>query len=211
MISKKHLYSLFFLIIGVVLTAQSQMANAAESLSSFQSHKHDRTEIRLLTPFTAAGLNPKLKVSKEVEGICWSNSSVNSSRPNTWRCHSDNTVYDPCFINPIHNQYSVVCLESPWSKNVVKLKLKSPLPSTKADTFVGSKSQPWAIELSNGRLCTMISGPTSAVSGMPIKYQCNSNAVVLGDIDRSNHKWVVFYLGNDDLYMHQIPISLAWY
>lgn len=205
-------YRLFLTLTLVMATGiHSLSAQSANSLRSVSRDKHSGTEIRMLTPFTGEGLNPKLHIVKETTGVCWSSSLVNTSRPNTWRCHAEDKVYDPCFKSPIHNQNSVVCMQHPWDKKVVILKLKSPLPSTKASRFSSKKSQPWAIELGNGRMCTLITGPKAQIAGMKSRYSCSSGAVVVGDIDRSNPVWHVFYLGNEDLYMHQTPVISAWY
>ncbi len=184
--------------------------------SPYHFRGHDKepvtTEIRMITPFTAQGVNTKLKITKEIKGTCWTNSYINSSRPNTWRCRANNEILDPCFKNPIKDHQSVICMKTPWDKGAVLVKLNAPLPSTtKSLHFNVRKALPWALELNNGKYCTYSTLTTGEFSGQEITYRCDAGSYVIGDIDRMSKNWFVLYQGHESLYMKQVRVRTAWY
>lgn len=212
---RKGFLNIFWsLLLGCGLSALSN-PNVLAITNVISHSKHDVpfTQIRLLTPFTAVGLNPKVSVNEIVDGTCWASSLSDSSRPNTWRCSSGSSTYDPCFVNPTREQNSVICLKSPWEPNAVQLTLSTPLPTNKLDNldFHSQSAQPWALELANGSQCTLITGPSLTVAGMKTSYQCDAGAIAIGNIDRSHKKWTVLFQKNDDLFMAQTDILTAWY
>lgn len=204
----RHTLKLVALGMGFcAITGQISVA-AAASLS--HGKPKNFTEIRLITPFTVEGLNPKVTITKRIQGDCWTTSTTNSSRPNTWRCQADQKIYDPCFVNPIKPESSVICLSDPWSNKAVEITLNSPLPSTKNKSFDHKSAQPWALELANGNHCTLITGPSLFLAGLKTNYKCKS-AVVVGDIDRAGTFWTVYYLAHNSLSMNQAHVKAAWY
>lgn len=200
------LKSLLVLSLSFTITAKANPTGL-----STPKNQMNRTDLRMLTPFTPNGLNPKLNIVKHCKGTCWTTSQVNSARPNTWRCQAENIVYDPCFKNPVREQNSVVCMQNPWDKSVMIIELDSPLPVTHNYMLNTQNASPWALELSNGKLCILSIGPNVKVAGMAANYSCGSGAIVIGSINRNHQKWSAFYLGNESLYMSEMPILSAWY
>lgn len=197
------------LCVGTAVFALSTQALASATLAGSKP-KHHFTEVRLITPFTAEGLNASINITKRVSGSCWSNSSKDTSRPNTWRCQAENQSYDPCFMDPIREGSKVICLVSPWNLDAVEIALDAPLPSNRSESFDYKSAQPWALELSNGNHCSLISGPSLIVAGMKSTYRCKDGTIV-GDIDRSHKVWTVLYNNDKNLYMSQKTVVTAWY
>jgi len=70
---------------------------------------------------------------------------------------------------------------------------------------------PWALELANGQRCMMFTGATAPVAGMRINYGCPGGFQVVGDIDRSQPAWRVFFQGEKSISLEQIDITVAWF
>ncbi len=97
-------------------------------------------------------------------GSCWT-TSIASNRPDAFRCNAGNTIYDPCF----RIRASLVgCPTNAVSSRGVYLTVTS-LPAN-GDHGNGA----WAMELSNARYCTMITG--TALPGYP--FACGSFSMV---------------------------------
>ncbi|MCB1828082.1 MAG: hypothetical protein KDH94_06610 [Coxiellaceae bacterium] len=192
----------------LVVVWNSALANATSIHHTKKPQEF--TEVRLLTPYTAEGLNHNIKITKTLHGECWTTSQSDQSRPNTWRCQAEQKIYDPCFVNPVRHNNQVICITDPWNNNAVELTLDNALPSNQAARFNHQSAQPWALELANGNHCTLITGPSLHVAGMATAYQCKS-AVLVGKIDKNHEQWTIFYLENNSLFMKQMPILAAWY
>lgn len=196
-------------LIAIATVTGVSNVTAAPSYAKHKTIPHF-TEVRVLTPFNSQGVNELIKIKDHVEGTCWATSTLTSAQPNTWRCQAGNKTYDPCFINPIRHDNTVVCLSNPWDHSGVEITLSNPLPLNRGKPFSDKSAQPWALELANGNHCTLISGPSLSFAGLKATYRCQ-DALVVGKINRSNQLWTVLYSPNSALYMNQTAVLAAWY
>jgi hypothetical protein len=105
----------------------------------------------------------------------------------------------------------LACAREPWSANVTLLTLTASLPQAESGKAVIQGTLPWAIELANGRHCTLMTGATAPIAGMRINYGCPDGAIVVGDIDRSQPMWRVFAQGEKSTALELVDIAVAWY
>jgi hypothetical protein len=168
-----------------------------------------RTDTRNVVPFTPDGLNPSLNVTSTIEGACTFASSIANSRPDAWGCTTEGGGVDPCFENSFvspDEATEVVCFDSPWSTDVVVVKLSAPLTHQKeapnggtsgaadtADEVIQSWDLPWALELANGDRCSLLHGTLIPLAGMTVYYSCENQGLILGEVDHSQPVWVVSY------------------
>lgn len=162
-----------------------------------------RTQVVLFSPWTMSGeIRSDLHVSKTVSGYCWT-ASIAASRPDAWRCQTDqkhteyfdgkplevNDLWDPCFSG---SSGRVACVPHPFSKSVIVLRLTKPIDAPPLHR--SPQPAPWALRLTNGATCELVTGATGVVAGMRLNYACGNGAWLLGDPDRSSDTWTIFYL-----------------
>ena len=71
---------------------------------------------------------------------------------------------------------------------------------------------PWALELSDGSKCTLMTGGTYMMAGMRANYGCTGgDRTLFGDIDRSQPVWRIFSHTDKSIAMTQSTITVAWY
>ena len=198
--------SLKFVVALLTLAAIS-----TASVASAQTAMPARTQIKLFTPFHQGSLSVGVAATDQGSGSCFARSVASAARPDAWRCTMGNAVLDPCFANVMGDGKTLACARDPWSANVTLLTLTAPLPEAKPDTEPIPNAVPWALELANGRHCTLFTGATAPVAGMRINYGCTDGAIVVGDIDRSQPQWRVFSQGEKSPALEMNDISVAWY
>jgi hypothetical protein len=115
-------------------------------------------------PFTATGIDPALVVTQHVVGTCI-RYSRGTGMHTYLRCFGDDHgIYDPCFAGPQDTRAPLVCPTSPTSDDVVEFTVTSvtsdepPTPST----------IPWALQLSSGQVCLLVSAAWSGLG----PYSC---------------------------------------
>jgi hypothetical protein len=171
-----------------------------------------RTQIKLLTPFGPAGLRIGMAVTEKVDGNCFAASAASPSRPDAWRCSSGNGILDPCYQRIMGNEKELACpVGGPWPANVVLLTVTQPLPSEPRKEMRREDTLPWALELGNGQRCSLFTGATAPVAGMRINYGCPGGFQVVGDIDRSQPVWRVFFQGEKSIALEQVDVAVAWH
>lgn len=69
---------------------------------------------------------------------------------------------------------------------------------------------PWALELTSGERCTLLTGATAPVAGLRLNYLCEGGASVIGDIDRTLPLWVVNVLAEDGYATTLVGVSASW-
>jgi hypothetical protein len=171
-----------------------------------------RTQIKLLTPFGPAGLSIGMAVTERVNGMCFAASAASSSRPDAWRCSSGNGILDPCYQRILGDEKQLACpVGGPWPANVVLLTLPQSLPTEPRKETNRADTMPWAIELANGQRCSLFTGAMPPVAGMRINYGCPGGFQVVGDIDRSQPVWRVFFQGEKSIALEQVDVAVAWF
>lgn len=182
-----------------------------ESLAADPSQP-PRTEIKLLTPFGVKGLADGMQLSEKVSGKCFAASAASSTRPDAWRCNAGNEILDPCYQRILSDEKQLACpVEGPWSQKVALLTLTEALPSERRKEMSRDSALPWAIELANGKRCSLFTGATAPVAGMRINYGCPGGFQAVGEIDRSTPVWCVFFQSENSSALEQVDIAVAWY
>jgi len=188
--------------VAIVFLA-SALACAADSTSS--------TQIKLFTPYGPSGLSKLLSVSETVSGECFAESVADASRSDAWRCSAGNAIHDPCFANIMSDGKTLACARSPWENKVSVLTVATPPNPAKRKDIPRSQALPWALELANGDQCALFTGATAPVAGMRINYGCPGGGIVVGDIDRGQPLWRVFYQKEGAPALDQVSVTTAWY
>ncbi len=166
----------------VVAVAVATVASGVALASGFWRTEHTGH----LPVFTADGaVSPELSVDHRGTGSCWA-SSLAIPSADTWRCQEDNEIHDPCF-SAAPDARLVVCFSDPW-RPVTVLALTRPLPASEQ---AGGPTQPWAIETTDGRRCTLYTGATGSIGGERVSYGCADGSVLLGEPDRGEPLWTI--------------------
>lgn len=107
---------------------------------------------------------------EEIVGDCWENSLI-LNRADTWRCTSDNIIYDPC--------YSIA--DDPTAVNCdgIRMTLTRPLPPPSLYASQGRTAL--RIELEDGAICYIIAGMSASFDDQRITYGCSDGWYILGD------------------------------
>jgi hypothetical protein len=168
------------------------------------------TQVQLVFPFTAPG-RLGLRVSARVTGRCFAASVADSGRPDAWRCMSGNRIYDPCFEGFEQGAAVVACLESPRSSAAVVLTPTGGIPRHVGNKGSPLASPPWSLSLGNGANCGLLTGATFGLAGMRINYGCTDGGFLIGEVDRSQLQWRVFYLGRRATAATLVSVITAYY
>jgi hypothetical protein len=184
-----------------------------------------RTDIRYVLPFGPDGLNPGLTATTE-EGVCGFSSSAALDRPDAWDCQdTDGQIYDPCFENPFippDQPVLVACFDSPFTTDVVVLRVTEPLVREKEVPDAGTSMAqaagvsiepwdlPWALELANGEQCTLLGGTLTVQAGQTVHYGCADGGMILGEVRHQDALWTVNYLAQGDVASRLVTVNTAW-
>ncbi len=104
-------------------------------------------------PFTATGIEASLHVTSQVTGTCIRYGGGVAGRF-SYRCFgTPGGIYDPCFAGPSSTTAPLVCPTSPTSDDVVRFTVTS----VTADEPAPTSKIPWAMELSGGEVCLLVS------------------------------------------------------
>lgn len=135
--------------------------------------------------YTAAGaLNPRFHVGRRSAGYCWT-ASLATGAADAYRCMEGNAIHDPCFASSTRAS-SVACFRDPWHP-VTILRLTRPLPRHAR----AHGSLPWAIETTDGRRCTFLTGATAPMGGERIDYGCTDGSFLIGAPLRDKPLWTI--------------------
>lgn len=174
-----------------------------------------RTAVKVYVPFNVGNLSAGLVVKETLTGTCISSSAATAVRPDAWRCMAGNQIIDPCFENLLgSDQKTLACpANGPWSTDVNTFKLSQALPARKGDNKepLLLKAMPWALELANGEHCAMLTGATAPTAGMRINYGCTGGGFAVGQIERTDQVWQIFYQGPKAFALELTDIATAWY
>lgn len=175
-------------------------------LSSFALFSNP-TELKLYRPFGEVDNQAPLIVKKTLQGECW-RQSERITREDAWRCIAEGTIYDPCFIKKHNTGIEVRCPLSPWFSDAIEITLSTQLPEQSMPALDMSVNYPWAIELDTGERCLAI-GAGLVYDNMEVHYQCNSETIVLGHLQRCKQPWTM--VGKTDGQLRTVVITRAWF
>jgi hypothetical protein len=169
-----------------------------------------RTVESRYTPFAPGGsLRDGLQAQPAFGGACSTGSFVVGAA-NVYRCVVASLVHDPCYLdalasNPV--RAVVVCVETPWSQNVVRLRVRAPLDGRYGAPPDGP---PWALRLESGRRCVFVSGATTVVDGRRLNYACGER-YLFGSPDRSEPTWRIRQaVTPGGIGVRKVSIATAW-
>jgi hypothetical protein len=153
-----------------------------------------------------------MTVTEKTSGRCFARSAASATRPDAWRCSAGNAVMDPCYQRIMGDEKQLACpVGGPWGANAVLLTLTEPLPADHFKEVNRDSTLPWALELANGQRCSLFTGATAPVAGMRINYGCPGGFTVVGDVDRSQPVWRVFFQGEKSIALEQVDVAVAWF
>ena len=197
-------------VLGVAAVSAAAVATGASPRT---------TVVTNVTPFTADGhLRSGLRVVRQATGICGPGSDA---LPNdVYRCHFDSLIVDPCWRDYRAVAPAVVCLEEPWGRTVIRLRLATaPAPSSGRANL---KAEPWGIHLRSGTRCLAFQGAhdtlTGKEGGAVIDYYCGRTLLALiRGIDRSHPTWTIRAARITHRFSHpykligRVAIETAWF
>lgn len=154
-------------------------------IGSFSVFAED-TELKLYRPFVNEA---ELVITKKIAGTC-GQQSQRIIREDAWRCEAGGKVYDPCFIKPAGSQSVAFCPESPWVLTGLLVSLSSPADNSQHRALDMSEAYPWAVELTTGEKCQAVE-EGQVYDGLQVHYQCNSQSVLIGRVQRCDSKWSI--------------------
>lgn len=164
----------------------------------------DETELKLYRPFVD-GIQVVIK--KKITGDCWQQSQ-RIKREDAWRCTAEGKVYDPCFIKPVGARNEAICPYSPWSMNGVQINLSSAADNSNHTPLDMSEAYPWAVELTSGEKCQAVD-EGQVYDGLQVRYQCNSQIVLIGRVQRCEAKWSILQRSPQGI--STALLSKAWF
>jgi hypothetical protein len=176
------------------------------------------TVVTTVTPFTADGhLRGDLRVVQQSPGTCGPGSDTLAN--DVYRCSYDGMVIDPCWRDYRAAGPWVVCLNHPWGRAVVRLRLASaPVAS---HGRANSNAEPWGVQLASGARCLAYQGAhdtmTGREGGAVIDYYCSANLALVRGIDRSRSSWtiraarVTHRPSRPYTFIGRVAIKIAWF
>ena len=165
------------------------------------------TELRLYRPLTETTSQPRVEMTEKKTGECWQQSQ-RIKREDAWRCIADGESYDPCFVQRFGSHSKAICLNSPWSTRGVEVMVATPLDNRQHEALDMSQTYPWAIELSSGEKCQSIES-TESFDGLPVRYSCDRNTVLIGHVQRCNSRWKILQHSTGGI--TTVEIAKAWF
>lgn len=167
------------------------------------------TQLKLYRPFAETTKHPTPQIIKVLNGYCLQHSSK-ITREDAWRCMAGNQVYDPCFINTYGTKKQAICPLSPWFSDSVRIKFEKPLhgDGVRHESLDMSRHYPWAVKLPDGSACYAVE-PGDFYEGLPVRYFCSQDKILIGDLRRCAAKWKILQKKNQDVSI--IEIKEAWF
>ena len=216
------------LVVALVLALVGPSAAAQDATPTSEASVLNGviTDMRYVLPFTPDGLNPGLTATTTEDGVCGFPSSAALDRPDAWDCIGESDqIYDPCFENPFiapDQPALVACFDSPFSTDVVVLRVTEPLAREKeapdagmdmaeaAGVAIDPWDLPWAVELANGDQCTLLGGTLTVQAGQTVHYGCLDGGMILGEVRHQDALWTVNYLAQGDAASRLVAVDTAW-
>jgi hypothetical protein len=145
------------------------------------------TVLKLYRPFGDVTEQAPVLVKSNLKGHCFAQSQL-ILREDAWRCQAEGKVYDPCFAKETGKNKEVVCPQSPWIGDSVRIVVNEQLSNVFHKPLDMSRTYPWAIELINGEQCLAVNSG-EVFDSMPIRYNCSDKHVLIGYLQRCNPVW----------------------
>ncbi len=178
--------------------------------------------MHIVSPVTATGLAPGYRVTHVVAGECLDGLPGSESIAGAvYRCFAGNFIEDPCWRDPrAADRKDVVCLLEPWQHSLTEIRLSAPLAPAR-ESLALSRSDPWGIELADGRRCLLLQGAHDTLgppaTGRVLSWSCNQKTAVLEGLHQSEQPWTAdtaIYVSTPPYTKAgplRVPIAVAWY
>ncbi|MFA6303356.1 MAG: hypothetical protein WC627_09535 [Legionella sp.] len=173
---------------------------------SFYSFAAD-TVLKLYRPFGEAVEQVSPMVVKTIAGQCISQSTL-ILREDAWRCQAEGKMYDPCFVKTIGANTDVICPQSPWVGDSVRIQVANQINNDHNTSLDMSTAYPWAIELSTGEKCQAIES-SQFVEGMPVRYRCSNSNYLFGHLQRCESQWSMLEKTHNGV--ETVALSKVWF
>ncbi|KTD23538.1 Uncharacterised protein [Legionella lansingensis] len=165
------------------------------------------TELKLYRPFGETTQQAPVVIQKEVAGQCWQQSQL-LKREDAWRCTAEGKTHDPCFVRKFGSNKEAICPQSPWTGDSIKINLISAVDNNQNVELNMAEAYPWAMELTTGEKCQAID-EGGTYDGLPIHYQCDSQTVLLGQLQRCKTEWSI--LQKNPRGVSTVMVARAWF
>ena len=164
-------------LLSQALAPPASSHNHRSTTSGATDEQRRATVVHRVSPVDRSGhLRPHYRVTSTRRGSCWTSSFVNSE---LFRCLQRNFIRDPCWREEGRTLRTVICLQRPWARDVMRLRLTKRLP----DTATG-RAPVWGLTLPRGINCLFIQGASGSVQGHRVSYFCRKRWVLLGEPNR---------------------------
>ena len=158
----------------------------AQALPPSLGENPQETNVYFVAPFGPQGLSADLAPLETLSGRCDA-PSARAVRPDAWSCQTaDGRTFDPCFQNTFDLQdRRVACLFNPSLADAIVIEMGAPLVLQQRT----GTAQPWAVELSNGLVCTRTNPPPFSVGGLVAQYACGQQTYIFGQPEAREPFW----------------------
>lgn len=155
-------------------------------------------------------------------GDCWEDSIV-SSDPGAYRCiDAANSTYllDPCWEVRREAGDYVGCLDNPWSRKIIMVRLSSDIKVGAGGR--GANSEPWGLEVQDPRdlrkflRCTYQGGVNLPIGGWATPWKCTDSkgryvGWIVGELNKAQSgPWQVFFAANGSDQIVRASVKTAW-
>jgi eukaryotic-like serine/threonine-protein kinase len=182
-------------------------ASSAQTTTSAPTTRTATKEI-IYAPWQSDGRLANFEVTATASGTCWEGSLAASGRSDAWRCSAGNLVLDPCFSNALQpTAPQLVCPDSLSAGTLFNL--TAPRDPRYVNKDVPGV-QPWAMALTTGQLCNVITGAAGAVGRLRINYACTGGLFLYGDPDRTTTPWRIFSAKQGNPTLEQVDIATVY-
>lgn len=170
--------------------------------------EEDYTDPRLYHPFSEAPFQATPVITHHLFGTCREQSYLDK-RDDAWRCETKNATYDPCFIKKHGSKNALVCPLAPWQDKAIMISIDAPLDNSNHETLDMSKTEPWAVELTNGKRCKRLSHPIEDETGETAHYRCGDNTLLIGNFYRCKGLWEIYL--KEEKSFQTAYVKRAWF
>jgi len=175
-----------------------------------------QTEVVVIKPVDASGLNSTYRRTESVVGSCLGPSLVTTARADAWRCVANTnasgpSVLDPCFAASAESQPALFCFRQPWVPSVSLMVLSAPLPDGRPAASDPTTPQPWGFELADGVRCLVVTESMPLIADQRVNATCTDGRTAIGDVDRSQPAWSILVVRNRTSQPQRIQLARAWY
>jgi len=135
------------------------------------------TRVVYVRPIASGGLKPGFTITKHARATCPERSVLVSG---VACIVGEQRSYESCWPGgPERSTRVVYCMFMPWVRQVAALTLEHSLPVL---SFAPKLLRPWGVRLTGGLRCVLSTAKPEELNGMPVRYGCEHNVVLLGKV-----------------------------